>query len=356
MRLAVLSPYTDPVRGGITSYTRELVSAYRDLGIETLGLAHEGETNPYFEVVRGTKMEFCIKSTMRLLRWKADVVHGHSHWPELLPCVALKVLRPGTRIIFTFHTPPLDPEDRLGAFRRVRRALFLTLVRLFDGVSFVSQETENAMALPAFVRRAVVHAAPERLADPVHADLSELTRQPVVLAISVLVWPKKVEGLLLLLEVFASIAASFPQWRLVIVGDGPLRDCIEERIAKLGLQERVVLKGFVNNVRDEMDSASVFTQISLQEGLPIALLNAMALGMPVVATAIGGMPEVIQNRVTGFVVEPSKEAVSEALRELLRDPELRRRIGEAAKVWTARELSWEKVALKDLALAGVTPP
>lgn len=355
MQLAVLSPYTDPVRGGITSYTRELVSAYRELGINTLGLAQAGETNSRFEVVAGTRIEFCLKSTLRILRWKAEVVHGHSHWPELLPGLALKLLRPKTRVLFTFHTPPFDPAGRIRMSRRMRRALFLALVRLCDGVSFVSRETEAEVALPPSVRQAVVHAAPEHFTGPAHAIVGEPGKQPVILAVSVLTWPKKVEGLLLLLDAFAAVAASFPDWRLVVVGDGPLRGRVQERVANLNLEGRVVLKGFVDNVRDEMATASVFTQISLQEGLPIALLDAMASGLPVVATAVGGMPEVVQNRITGYVVGPSKEAISGALRELLGDPNLRRRIGESARLWVARELTWEKVAIKNLEMVGKTP-
>ena len=116
------------------------------------------------------------------------------------------------------------------------------------------------------------------------------------------------------------------------------------------------MKGFVNNVQDEMASSSVFAQISLQEGLPIALLDAMALGLPVIATAVGGMPDVLQDRVTGFVVDPSREAVSKGLQELIRNPELRRRLGASARIWASSELSWEKVARKSLRLVGKTPP
>lgn len=356
MRLAVLSPYTDPVKGGITSYTRELVRAYREMGVETLGLAEAGEANACFDIVRGTKTQFCMRSTFRILRWRADVVHGHSHWPELLPGLVVKMLRPRTRVVFTLHTPPGDAPPATSPLRRASLAIFGVMLRLCDGVSFASRGSMIATGLPPRIPHSVVHAAPERFVGDAKAHAEALPKEPVVLAVTVLVWPQKVAGLLLLLDAFAAVAPSFPDWRLVVLGDGPLRTQVNEKISSLRLDGRVVLKGFVDNVADEMVSASIFTEISLHEGLPIALLNAMGLGLPVVATAIGEMPEVIQNHVTGLVVEPTKEGVAEALTDLLRDPQLRRRLGKAAKDWTATELSWRRVALDNLRLIGVTPP
>ena len=356
MRLAILSPYTDPIRGGITSYTRELASEYRKLGIQTLGLAREGARNAVFDVIPGSKIAFCIKSTLRALRWKADVVHAHSHWYTLVPCLALKALRPQTRVLFTYHTPPMHDEANSGAVRHIRDGIFLALVHSCDGVAFVSKETQASVKLPSSVRHALVGAAPESLPDQVRNSVATARRGPVILAVSVLVWPKKVQGLFLLIDAFATVAPAFPEWRLVILGDGPLRAKLEERVSRLNLSDRIVMKGFVNNVQDEMASSSVFAQISLQEGLPIALLDAMALGLPVIATAVGGMPDVLQDRVTGFVVDPSREAVSKGLQELIRNPELRRRLGASARIWASSELSWEKVARKSLRLVGKTPP
>ncbi len=355
LRLAVLTPYTEPSKGGITSYTRELVSAYRKQGIETVGFAESGETNPDFEVIKGSKIGFAVRVAWRILRWRADVVHGHSHWPELLPCLAVKVLRPRTRVLFTFHTPPRDPDNRPGLLRRARHELFLTLVRLCDGVAFSSRDAEREVTLPPRVRHDVIHAAPESFSWRMDEHRGEVKRDTIVLAVAVMTWPRKVEGVLLLLDAFANVAPSFPGWRVEILGDGPLRHRVEDRISSLGLGGRAILKGFIDDVRHEMVTASVFAQVSFLEGLPIALLDAMAMGLPVIATTVGDMPEVVQNRVTGLLVEPSREGVSGALVQLLGNPDLRRTVGEAARAWTARELSWEKVATRGLELAGVMP-
>jgi len=353
MRLAILSPYTDPIRGGISTYTRELAAAYRDLGIQTIGLAREGDANLQFEVVPGSKIAFCIRSALRSMKWKADVVHAHSHWYTLASGLVVKLLRPQTRVLFTFHTPPTDAEPIPGALRRARIAIFLALLRFCDGVAFVSRETQEMLNLPTSLHQALVQAAPERLFNESHRHAG--SARPVILAVSVMTWPRKVAGLLMLIDAFATVAPGFPGWRLVIVGDGPLRAKLEERVSNLGLGEKVQLKGFVKNVHAEMVLASVFTQISLQEGLPITILNAMALGLPVIATAVGGMPDVVQDRVTGYIVNPSMDDVSKALEDLLGNPELRTKIGDAAKVWVNKELSWERVARKGLKLVGETP-
>src|SRR5207247_8617161 len=145
----------------------------------------------------------------------------------------------------------------------------------------------------------------ERMPDQVRNAIATARSGPVILAVSVLVLPKKVQGLFLLIDAFATVAPAFTEWRLVILGDGPLRAKLEERVSRLNLSDRIVMKGFVNNVQDEMASSSVFAQISLQEGLPIALLDAMALGLPVIATAVAGIPDVLQDRLTVSVLDPA---------------------------------------------------
>src|SRR6267378_3665812 len=102
MRIALLSPYADPVKGGISSYTRELDRAYRERGIEVLSLSTHGGNGQPFEPLGPSRLAFLLRASLRLFAWKADLVHAHSHWYPLVPGLLLKVLRRQTRVLFTF--------------------------------------------------------------------------------------------------------------------------------------------------------------------------------------------------------------------------------------------------------------
>jgi glycosyltransferase involved in cell wall biosynthesis len=173
----------------------------------------------------------------------------------------------------------------------------------------------------------------------------------MIVFVGPLAWSRKVAGLLLLLDAFSELTSSFPDWHLAILGDGPLRSAVETRVRELGLDDKVVVKGFVDSVFDEIDQAEIYAQISLQEGLPLSLLNAMAIGTAVLATSVGAIPEVIQHERTGYLVEPKREAVGAGLHRLMLDAGLRNTIARAAQTYVLRELSWDRVAEHHLRLA-----
>jgi glycosyltransferase involved in cell wall biosynthesis len=153
------------------------------------------------------------------------------------------------------------------------------------------------------------------------------------------------------LEAFASVTANFPDWRLTIIGDGPLRSVVEAKVAQLGLWNKVTLTGFVESPLELIAGAEIYAHISLQEGLPLAVLDAMGLGTAVLATDIGGIPEVIRHLQTGYLAAPEKEAVEGGLRELMRDEGLRRQLVETARGHVMTDLTWEKTAAHYLRLA-----
>jgi len=135
--------------------------------------------------------------------------------------------------------------------------------------------------------------------------------------------------------------------RLVVAGDGPLRALVPDAL------------GFVSH--DELerlyDRAAVVVLPSYREGLPLCVLEAMAHGRPVVATAVGGIPQLVEDGRTGLLVEPGDaEALRSALERLLSDPELRRRMGRAARARVQRMCSWERVTDETLAAYAAERP
>jgi colanic acid/amylovoran biosynthesis glycosyltransferase len=138
----------------------------------------------------------------------------------------------------------------------------------------------------------------------------------------------------------AELVAATPGLNLVVAGDGPLRHLVPEAL------------GFVSHeeLGELYDRAAVVVCPSYREGLPLCVLEAMAHGRPVVASAVGGIPELVEDGVTGFLVEPGDVAgLRAAIERLLADPVLRRRLGCAARARVAERCSWDRVTAATLA-------
>jgi glycosyltransferase involved in cell wall biosynthesis len=135
-----------------------------------------------------------------------------------------------------------------------------------------------------------------------------------------------------LVEAMALLRLRRPDARLVIVGQGDLRPALEAQVRESGLADRVVFAGFRRDLDRLLPAFSAFCLSSRLEGLGTSLLDAMAFGLPVVATAAGGIPEAVEDGVTGRVVPPrDPEALAAALAEVLADEERRRAWGAAGR-------------------------
>jgi glycosyltransferase involved in cell wall biosynthesis len=146
---------------------------------------------------------------------------------------------------------------------------------------------------------------------------------------------------LLLLDVISGLRRRDERWRLVVAGHGPLREQMELRIAELGLDGAVELPGEVPNGPELWGlyrRSQVFLHVSFTEGLPQVLFEAQAAGIPIVATAVGGVPEALAGGDAGLLIPPADpEAAIAALERVAADEELRRRLVTAAHENVGRE-------------------
>ena len=136
-----------------------------------------------------------------------------------------------------------------------------------------------------------------------------------------------------------------PGLGLVVVGDGPERSRLEALAKRLSVSERVYFAGSQNKLETLMLMAACDFLVlnSTYEGLPHVVLEAMALGLPVVATAVGGTPEVVKDGETGILVPPEGDGLIEALRRLVEDPEGRKAMAHAGQDWVRQQFSIEKM-------------
>lgn len=121
-------------------------------------------------------------------------------------------------------------------------------------------------------------------------------------------------------------------FRVILAGDGPLREAIEAQVQSLGIQEQVVMLGFRSDIGNLLAASNIVVIPSLWEGLSVALLEAMATGKPIVTTTIGSNLEVIRDRETALLVPPKDpQSLAQAIIELAENPNLAKRIAEKAQ-------------------------
>jgi glycosyltransferase involved in cell wall biosynthesis len=143
------------------------------------------------------------------------------------------------------------------------------------------------------------------------------------------------KGQLVLIEAVARLAAEGRNIRLRLVGDGPDRSVLEAAVRRLNATSTIIFEGSVNQdrIRDLYRQAHVFALASFAEGIPVVLMEAMAMEIPCVTTWITGVPELIRNGIDGLLVAPSdKEALASSIANLMDDTELRRRLGKAGRL------------------------
>ena len=184
--------------------------------------------------------------------------------------------------------------------------------------------------------------------NPVHADTSIDGREQVVVCVSKLRYEK---GIDVLLQAWRLVYQQAPQARLIIVGSGYLQTQLECMAKELGIANSIEFTGLQCDIPAQLHRGSLAVLPSRWEGMPNALLEAMACGLPCVATQVSGSEDIIQHGVNGLLVESEDyQGMAQALLTLLRDPVLTRKYGLAARETIERHYSFEQVMDKYIEL------
>ncbi|MFH1008021.1 MAG: glycosyltransferase [Candidatus Latescibacterota bacterium] len=140
-----------------------------------------------------------------------------------------------------------------------------------------------------------------------------------------------------LLDAARKVIDVFPRARFLVVGEGPLHEMLLDHRARLGLEREVIFTGFRKDIGAILGMLNVFVLSSYLEGLGTSVLDAMLMGLPVVGTTVGGIPEAVRDGENGFLVPPrNPKALSEAICRLLKDRSLRERFGRAGRIAVRR--------------------
>ena len=250
-----------------------------------------------------------LAQACRIAEWleASGAPHLHAHFGTNSAEVALLVrLLGGPPYSFTVHGPDeFDNAPLLSLSRKISEAQFIV------GISSYTKSQIMRVISPDSWHK--IHVAHCGIDQNFYNSYESPPKMPVFLSIGRF---SEQKGHLILIEAFAQVAADLPAARLVLAGDGELRPRIEARIAALGLADRVRITGWIASpqVREELLAARVLVQPSFQEGLPVVIMEAMALGRPVISTYVAGIPELVLPGANGWLVPTGQvEALAHAM-------------------------------------------
>jgi glycosyltransferase involved in cell wall biosynthesis len=285
-------------------------------------------------------------------RHRLDVLHFHGASLPLLGALPWAKLR-GLRVIgkvAALHQG-VEAGDLSGHYGPLGTLMARSLDRV-DAFVATTAEIEQALLAEGYAQARIARVTnfvDLRQFHPATADERERAREAlglsghtVVLHSGRLTARKGADNLL---KAFAPVAADRPQALLLFLGDGPERGALEALARSLGVAGQVRFAGFHEDVRRWLAASDLFVLSSLIEGLPNALLEAMAVGLPILATRIGGSLEAIEEGVSGVLVEPGQAAsLARELGPLLDDAERRSALGQAAAERIVARFSLDAIA------------
>lgn len=297
-----------------------------------------------FDAGSGGRMLTRVARVAHHLRdWRADILHCHLPLAGIVGRIA--GVAAGVPVVYTEHNKVdrYHPATRFAAratWRWQSRVIAVSadvavsLERHVHGTIPVTV-IRNGVSLDTFTRTAATR-------DAARARLALEDGQPFIGCVAVFREQKRLD---LWLDVAVQVAATHPQARFVLVGDGPLRETLRMRVGQMGLADRVLLPGLISDVREYLAAMDVYLMSSDFEGLPVALLEAMAMEVPPVATAVGGIPEVVETGRSGVLVARNDVAgLTTAVNALVDGPaEARLRMGQAARARVAGHFSTDRM-------------
>jgi len=364
LRIALALESSGP--GGAENMVVQLGFALRDLGHAPIVVtmregwmterAAAGGLPVWIEPQRpGLDLGWVVRFARRLVRERIDVLHTHEFAMNVFGGTAAVLARiPSLSTIHGKHWIA-DRKRRAIAYRVLSRLGVPVVAVSEDLASYLASGLGMARERIRLVHngipmRATQEATPEETGDRPsgRADARRRVGLPaeglLVLAVGNL-YPVKDHATLL------RALPSLPGVQVAIAGRGEEEPNLRRLAAELDVEDRVHLLGLRDDVDRLLAAADLFVQPSRSEGLPLAVLEAMGAGLPVVATRVGGMGEAIVEGETGLLVEPGQpDRLADALRTLLDDEALRRRMGQAARARAQAEFSVETMARRYLAL------
>lgn len=339
MKIAILSTFYEPYMSGAEQLVKHLLEKLdrsHELFLITARFNRElpqVEKRDGFVIYRVglghktlDKFLYPLLAAWQVRRLKPQVVHAVMESYAGGALVLVKFFYSSSKRLLTLQSGDLDVSQKQKQFwlRIFWRAIHHAPHQITAISHFLA---ERARKLGVLESKIVVIPNGVDLAE-IPAGIGQVPNR--VVCVARLSWEKGLDDLI---NAWGKVVVDVPAAQLQIVGEGPERPKLEKLICELGLVEKVTLLGRLDHHHTlaVLSSASVFVCPSLAEGLGIVFIEAQACGVPVIGTRVGGIPDVIENGVTGLLVSPhDPEALAQALIQLLQDQVLAHKLKQQA--------------------------
>lgn len=358
MRILICSDYLPPSDGGVEQVVQKLTMNLVEEGYE-VGIFTLNDGNREFDLQSHPNVSFYTASAIDLTdtvglqsmfslsalrefrrvlqEFQPNIVHAHNRFFYTSALAALYSLRAEYKLVTTLHLGDIGMISGIGgaAARTFEQTVSRFVISRSDQVICVSSAAESIARSLGAKRTAVIRNA---------VDIKEFspvpTKEKSLLYIGRLV---RNNGIQDLLNALPGVLEAHPDAEVHIVGNGPLEAEVYESIRVAKLSDSVTVYDYVPDISEMYDRASVFCRPSYSEGLPLTMLEAMASGVPPVVTAIAGVPEVVTDRKTGLLLEPSRsDQIEAAIVELFDDETFRAELARNAREYVVNNLTWEQ--------------
>ena len=330
---------------------REMTSLSRDCFAPLLACQPESQIGKE-ALARGLDVEFVkvrgnidpltiVKFIGLYRRRSVDIVHTHSNADSWNASIAAKLSSRRPLVVRTRHLSASFNTRMIYNFMADRVVTTGEYVRQYM-IRDKGIDPRKVVAIPSGID--LTRFDP----DQVHEDLREELRippdAPVFGTAAVFRWKK---GHRYLLEATQEILHSFPEARLLLVGDGPQEKNLLGTVEELGIRSSVIMPGYRDDMPRVLKSMDVFVFPTLEEAFPNAVMEAMAMRKPVVATHVGGVPDIVQEGQTGYLVPPKDtRAITEKVLALLKDKKLREEMGSRGREFVEANCSQQLMVQK----------
>jgi len=337
--------------GGVKTYLINLVNEFKNRNIDIDVIFRFGSDFQNYHLMCN-KLMFSYKTYLKLKKLRPDAILSQGTWYCLLPSYIYKKHN-NVRLIHTFHTEP-DTNQKLHLWQRI---FFQHLLNGCDSVTFVSkrlkQKTQESFELK-FKNTKITYAGVNP-PPPITNDAVDKFRKKfrikddsiVLLAIGLTALKHKAEGAKLLIKAIHKSTDIYPTITLILTREGKFSKELKEFAIGENVSDHVVFTGTINNPNVPLKLCDIYTHTPMGEGgVSISLLEAMSMGKPVIATSVGGIPEMIEDGVNGILVQPDVDSILEKIVYLLENRDVAQKLGENAKRTVKEKFTWNLSADK----------
>jgi len=366
MSKAAARPYQKPLRvlhvtfnmgiGGTEQVIRQLVMGMKSEGVESEILCIDGQIGPIGEALQqtGVPVHKLVRKQgfdwsliagirKRLREGRFDVVHCHQYTPWVYGW--LGAMGTQARVVFTEHGRFYP--DRY----RYKAALINPMVALLTPVVIaISEATKGALIKYEFIPERKIRVIYNGIA-PLSRNDSEAQRvreqlgiPPEAFVVGTVSRLDPVKNQQMMLRAFQAFSEKHPDSYLLMVGDGPDKAMLMALADQLGINDRTIFTGFINRPEHHLLAIDVFLLSSHTEGTSMTLLEAMSLGIPAIATRVGGNPEIVVDGKTGVLTDPGcADSFARAMIQLAGDRKLRGDLSEESSKTFTRKFTQKRM-------------